>query len=41
MTFFKNGGKEDKTGPPWRLVPVRGFKEKCIEGECGGNIMYS
>jgi hypothetical protein len=27
MSFFKNEGQEDKTGPVWGLVPVAGEKD--------------
>jgi hypothetical protein len=42
VSFFKNGGQEDKTGPVWGLVAVgEGDVWKGVGGEYGGNIMYS
>jgi hypothetical protein len=41
--LFKNREQEGKSGPIWGLVPVgeEGSKERVLEGECGGNSMYS
>jgi hypothetical protein len=42
MSFFKNEGKEGKAGPVLGLVPVEeGEHKKCVEGEYGGDIIYS